>query len=52
MLGLIRRETLFCEVSDGSSVTPYLQHAQPSDESGRGLLIVAETVLRWGYGAT
>ncbi|MCX4419257.1 ATP-binding SpoIIE family protein phosphatase [Streptomyces mirabilis] len=48
MLRLIRRETLFCEVSDGSSVAPYLQHAQPSDESGRGLLIVAETVLRWG----
>jgi GAF domain-containing protein/anti-sigma regulatory factor (Ser/Thr protein kinase) len=47
-LRLIQQETLTCEVSDGSSAAPYLQHAMPSDEGGRGLLIVAEVVSRWG----
>ncbi|MEU8735345.1 SpoIIE family protein phosphatase [Streptomyces tendae] len=47
-LRLIRQEALTCEVSDGSSAAPYLQHAMPNDEGGRGLLIVAEIVSRWG----
>ncbi len=47
-LRLMRQDALICEVSDGSSAAPYLQHALPSDEGGRGLLIVAEVVTRWG----
>ncbi|WP_329460730.1 ATP-binding SpoIIE family protein phosphatase [Streptomyces sp. NBC_01497] len=47
-LRLIRQDTLTCEVSDGSTAAPHLQHALPADEGGRGLLIVAETVSRWG----
>jgi two-component sensor histidine kinase len=47
-LRLIRQETLTCEGSDGSSVAPHLRYALPGDEGGRGLLIVAQSVSRWG----
>lgn len=47
-LRLIRQEKLTCEVSDGSTTTPYLQYALPDDEGGRGLFIVAQCVSRWG----
>jgi hypothetical protein len=47
-LRLIRDEDLICEVSDASSTAPHLRRARPSDEGGRGLLIVAQLSQRWG----
>jgi anti-sigma regulatory factor (Ser/Thr protein kinase) len=39
---------LTCEVSDGSSASPYLRRADTFDESGRGLFIVSQLARRWG----
>ncbi|MEV6290775.1 ATP-binding SpoIIE family protein phosphatase [Streptomyces sp. NPDC051896] len=39
---------LTCEVSDGSSTSPYLRRANTFDESGRGLFIVSQLAQRWG----
>lgn len=47
-LRLIKGETLICEVSDGSSVSPYLRRARVFDEGGRGLFMVAQFTKRWG----
>lgn len=48
-LQLIREsDSLICEVSDGSSTAPHARHARIMDEGGRGLLIVAQLVDRWG----
>ncbi|MFF5185699.1 ATP-binding protein [Streptomyces sp. NPDC000345] len=47
-LRLIRGSTLICEVSDGSSTAPHLRRARIFDEGGRGLLLVAQIVERWG----
>ncbi|MYS21462.1 SpoIIE family protein phosphatase, partial [Streptomyces sp. SID4948] len=47
-LRLIRHEVLVCEVSDTEAAQPRPRRAGPQDESGRGLLIVARSSLRWG----
>ncbi|WP_245883153.1 SpoIIE family protein phosphatase [Streptomyces hyaluromycini] len=47
-LRLIKGETLICEVSDGSSVSPHLRRARVFDEGGRGLFMVAQITQRWG----
>jgi hypothetical protein len=47
-LRLIRHTVLICEVSDGSSTSPRLQHPRTTDEGGRGLFLVAQLSLRWG----
>lgn len=45
---LVRDRSVICEVSDGSSTSPRLQHAATTDESGRGLFLVAQIAARWG----
>ncbi len=45
---LIRDRSLICEVSDGSDTTPHMRRAKPTDEGGRGLLLVAQLSERWG----
>ncbi|MDT0307519.1 SpoIIE family protein phosphatase [Streptomyces sp. DSM 44917] len=47
-LRLLRSRTLICEVSDGSLTTPHIRHAAATDESGRGLQLVAAVAHRWG----
>jgi PAS domain S-box-containing protein len=47
-LRLIRDRSLICEVSDGSDTTPHMRRAKPTDEGGRGLLLVAQLSERWG----
>ncbi len=47
-LRLIRGNSLICEVSDSSSTAPHLRRARVFDEGGRGLLLVAQLVERWG----
>lgn len=47
-LRLIKDQTLTCEVSDGSTISPHLRRARLSDEGGRGLLLVAQLSERWG----
>lgn len=47
-LQLIKDDTLIYEVWDGSTTTPHLRRAQPSDEGGRGLFLVAQLTQRWG----
>ncbi|WP_370466744.1 SpoIIE family protein phosphatase [Streptacidiphilus sp. PB12-B1b] len=47
-LRLIRDRALICEVSDGSSTSPHLHHAQLMDEGGRGLYLVSRIADRWG----
>ncbi|MGW0082865.1 SpoIIE family protein phosphatase [Streptomyces sp. NPDC003393] len=47
-LQLIKEQGLICEVSDGSSMSPHLRRARPSDEGGRGLFLVARLTQRWG----
>ncbi|WP_308403766.1 SpoIIE family protein phosphatase [Streptomyces rhizoryzae] len=42
------RNTLICEVSDGSSTSPHLRRAAATDEGGRGLFLVAQIAQRWG----
>ncbi|MDB1089363.1 SpoIIE family protein phosphatase [Streptomyces sp. ACA25] len=48
VLRLIRDETLICEVSDPSQTQPHLRRAQPTDEGGRGLFLIAQLTHRWG----
>ncbi|MFH8739248.1 SpoIIE family protein phosphatase, partial [Streptomyces sp. NPDC017964] len=45
---LVHDRTLICEVSDGSSTSPHLRRAKPTDEGGRGLFLVAQLAQRWG----
>ncbi|MEW2390857.1 SpoIIE family protein phosphatase [Streptomyces venezuelae] len=45
---LIRDRTLLCEVADPGHTSPHLRHSTEDDEGGRGLLIVAQLVQRWG----
>jgi anti-sigma regulatory factor (Ser/Thr protein kinase) len=42
------RDSLICEVADGSSTSPHLRRAATTDEGGRGLFLVAHFVQRWG----
>ncbi|MDI3388427.1 SpoIIE family protein phosphatase [Streptomyces sp. B-S-A8] len=42
------RNSLICEVSDGSSTSPHLRRAKSTDEGGRGLFLVARFAERWG----
>nr|WP_227025674.1 SpoIIE family protein phosphatase [Streptomyces fodineus] len=39
---------LICEVSDGSSTSPHMRRAAPTDEGGRGLFLVGQFAERWG----
>ncbi|MDI3408131.1 SpoIIE family protein phosphatase [Streptomyces cavernicola] len=45
---LYDRNSLICEVSDGSSTSPHLRRANTTDEGGRGLFLVAQFSERWG----
>ncbi|QOV39833.1 SpoIIE family protein phosphatase [Streptomyces ferrugineus] len=45
---LYDRDSLICEVSDGSSTSPHLRRAATTDEGGRGLFLVAQLARRWG----
>ncbi|WSA05944.1 SpoIIE family protein phosphatase (plasmid) [Streptomyces sp. NBC_00841] len=45
---LYDRDSLICEVSDGSSTSPHLRRAATTDEGGRGLFLVAHFARRWG----
>ncbi len=48
-LRLLRdRDSLICEVADGSSTSPHLRRAAATDEGGRGLFLVAQFAQRWG----
>ncbi|MFF7416477.1 SpoIIE family protein phosphatase [Streptomyces smyrnaeus] len=48
-LRLLRdRDSLICEVDDGSSTSPHLRRAKTTDEGGRGLFLVAQFAQRWG----
>ncbi|MEU1852424.1 SpoIIE family protein phosphatase [Streptomyces sp. NPDC019990] len=42
------RESLICEIADGSSTSPHLRRAATTDEGGRGLFLVAQFAQRWG----
>ncbi|MEU8852726.1 SpoIIE family protein phosphatase [Streptomyces sp. NPDC048564] len=42
------RDSLICEVGDGTSTSPHLRHAAFTDEGGRGLFLVAQLSRRWG----
>jgi anti-sigma regulatory factor (Ser/Thr protein kinase) len=47
-LRLIRHQLLTCEVSDTSNSLPRLRHARTTDESGRGLFLIAQLSHRHG----
>ncbi|MDI1454164.1 SpoIIE family protein phosphatase [Streptomyces sp. ATE26] len=47
-LRLICNGMLTCEVSDSAMSAPHVQHARTSDETGRGLFIVAALADDWG----
>ncbi|MEU0785740.1 SpoIIE family protein phosphatase [Streptomyces sp. NPDC006173] len=47
-LRLIYDQMLTCEVSDTSPGAPRVMHARSSDETGRGLFIVASLTDQWG----
>nr|WP_223731950.1 SpoIIE family protein phosphatase [Streptomyces purpurogeneiscleroticus] len=47
-LRLILDQVLTCEVSDGSSTSPYLRHPNTTDEGGRGLFLISQFTERWG----
>ncbi|MFE3633700.1 SpoIIE family protein phosphatase [Streptomyces sp. NPDC059168] len=47
-LRLICNGVLTCEVSDAAMSAPHLKHARTSDETGRGLFIVATLADAWG----
>jgi anti-sigma regulatory factor (Ser/Thr protein kinase) len=47
-LRLIRHQLLTCEVSDTSNSLPRLRHARTTDESGRGLFLIAQLSHRRG----
>jgi anti-sigma regulatory factor (Ser/Thr protein kinase) len=40
------------EVTDSSPAEPFLVHAAPNAESGRGLRIISQLATRWGYRPT
>ncbi|MET7983151.1 MULTISPECIES: SpoIIE family protein phosphatase [unclassified Streptomyces] len=42
------RDSLICEVADGTSTSPHLRRATLTDEGGRGLFLVAQMSRRWG----
>ncbi|MEU0406091.1 SpoIIE family protein phosphatase [Streptomyces sp. NPDC006197] len=45
---LLHSSSLICEVSDGSSTSPYIRRASDTDEGGRGLFLVAQYAEKWG----
>jgi serine phosphatase RsbU (regulator of sigma subunit) len=45
---LLRTDVLLCEVSDDDHRLPVLQDPSLTDESGRGLHLVAQLATRWG----
>ncbi|MER6573268.1 SpoIIE family protein phosphatase [Streptomyces sp. NPDC001093] len=45
---LLDRDSLICEVADGSSTSPHMRRAATTDEGGRGLFLVAQFARRWG----
>lgn len=47
-LRMIFDRVLTCEVTDASLSAPHLRHASLTDETGRGLFIVASVVSNWG----
>jgi serine phosphatase RsbU (regulator of sigma subunit) len=47
-LRLLRSRTLVCEVFDGSVTTPRIRRTSWTDETGRGLQLVAALCDRWG----
>ena len=47
-LRLICNGMLTCEVSDGAMSAPHLKHARTTDETGRGLFIIATLADNWG----
>ncbi|MEU9124549.1 SpoIIE family protein phosphatase [Streptomyces sp. NPDC048506] len=47
-LRLILGQNLICEVSDGSSTSPYLRHPRTTDEGGRGLFLISQFADHWG----
>ncbi|TDC77318.1 SpoIIE family protein phosphatase [Streptomyces hainanensis] len=47
-LRLILDKALICEVCDASSTAPHLRRARSLDETGRGLMLVAQLARRWG----
>ncbi|MGW4565406.1 SpoIIE family protein phosphatase, partial [Streptomyces sp. NPDC004561] len=47
-LRLIMDRALTCEVSDSGVSAPHMRHARATDESGRGLFIVAQLAESWG----
>jgi hypothetical protein len=51
-LRMILDGALTCEVSDGSKAGPHMRCADPYDEDGRGLLLVARLTERWGIRRT
>ncbi|MBP0459482.1 SpoIIE family protein phosphatase [Streptomyces montanisoli] len=47
-LRMIHDTALVCEVADGAATAPRPRHARATDESGRGLFLVAQVARRWG----
>ncbi|MEV6106329.1 SpoIIE family protein phosphatase [Streptomyces sp. NPDC051940] len=47
-LRLIRSPSLICEVSDASSTSPHPRRAAETDETGRGLFMIAQMAEGWG----
>ncbi|WP_333761707.1 SpoIIE family protein phosphatase [Streptomyces sp. IBSBF 2390] len=47
-LRLILNGVLTCEVTDAAAAAPHIRHARASDETGRGLFIVATLADAWG----
>ena len=43
------RDSLICEVADGSSTSPHLRRAATTDEGGRGLFLVAQFAAALGH---
>ncbi|MET8952001.1 SpoIIE family protein phosphatase [Streptomyces sp. NPDC004393] len=47
-LRLLRGRALVCEVTDASPTMPRIRRATDTDESGRGLQLIAALTSRWG----
>ncbi|GAA1948049.1 ATP-binding protein [Kitasatospora viridis] len=45
-----RAERLLIEVHDANAAAPTVRSADPQDESGRGLWLVEQLALAWGFG--
>ncbi|MGW2826352.1 SpoIIE family protein phosphatase [Streptomyces sp. NPDC001443] len=45
-------DALTCEITDDSSTSPQLRHAEDDDEGGRGLFLTAQLTTRWGVRPT